>query len=106
MLDVHGQWSIYKKMEIFKHHRSLYQIDSFDKRLLSESISSNSETNEQDLVSQPLPNNNEIEKHHIAVNVNDLHDAPSPPVSVVDVNQQDDVFQDNSDENICKPGIC
>lgn len=87
-------------MEIFKHHRSLYQIESFDKRLLSESISSNLETNEQDLVIQSLPNN-EIEKNKIG---NSLHDAPSPPV-IVDVNQQDDVFQDNIDENVCsKPG--
>ena len=87
-------------MEIFKHHRSLYQIESFDKRLLSESISLNSENKEQDLVSQSLPNN-EIEKHHILA----LHDVPSPPVRIVDVSQQDDVFQDNSNENVCnKPG--
>ena len=86
-------------MEIFKHHRSLYQIESFDKRLLSDSISSNSETNEERFVSQTLLTN-DVQEEHI-----DNLQVPSPVNDSVDVNQQDNIFQENSDEKVCnRPG--
>ena len=90
-------------MEIFKHHRSLYQIESFNKRLLSESISSNSESllHEHELDS-PTTLANEVGEEQ-QQNIEILQASSSPPVNI-DLNQQEDnVFNDES--NICKPGM-